>query len=391
MAVTVAVAAGASAAAAVELNNIAGSDASARRTDKAITFKYSLPMVDVFLMSDKAGSPTSVLVNDVERYTLSMKSHSDMLYKQLFAHPEVVRDLLTGFVSAEWTGSLDIGAFERINASYTSENGKARHEDIVWRAKIGGDWVYVYLLLEFQSRSDPWMALRMQVYVGLLCQDLVAQHRLTRHGKLPPVLPVVLYHGRKPWSASTDLTKLMLPPPEGLERFQPRQHYLLIDQHRNVGADGRSNVLAILFRLMRSNTDDQLREALNVFAERLKSPDMLRARDSLVRWVQAVLRDEFCETDVSLEEGPAMLFDKRFKKYEDLLEYEAIERGRAKGRLEGARLVLQDVLEEMTEDWKAELPADMEEKISGADVQQLRNWVKLLISGAKPQQVFAES
>ena len=336
-------------------------------------------------MSDKAGSPTSVLVNDVQRYTLPMKSHSDILFKQLFAHPEVVRDLLAGFVSADWPGSLDIGAFERINASYTSENGKARHEDIVWRAKIGGDWVYVYLLLEFQARSDPWMALRMQVYVGLLCQDLVAQHRLTRYGKLPPVLPVVLYHGRKPWSASTGLTKLMLAPPEGLERFQPRQHYLLIDQHRNVGADGRSNVLAILFRLMRSNTDEQLREALNVFAERMKAPDMLRARDSLVRWVQAVLRDEFCETDISLEEGPAMLFDKRFKKYEDLLEFEAIQRGRA----EGLRLALQDALETMTADSRDALPAGVQEKISAADVQQLRRWLKLLCGGVKPRHLFA--
>ena len=310
-----------------------------------------------------------------------------MLYKQLFAHPEVIRDLLTGYIPAEWTGSLDIGAFERVSASYASENSKARHDDIVWRAKIGGDWVYVYLLLEFQSRSDPWMALRMQVYVGLLCQDLVAQHRLTRYGKLPPVLPVVLYHGRKPWRANTDLTKLMLPPPAGLERFQPSQHYLLIDQHRNVSADGRSNLLAILFRLMRSHTDKQLRDALDVFSERMKSPDMLRARDSLVRWVQAVLRDEFRETEISLEEGPAMLFNQRFKKYEDLLEHEAIERGRA----EGIRLILRDVLRDMTADRKAELPVDLDEKISAANVKQLRKWLKLLLRGAKPRQVFAGS
>lgn len=322
-----------------------------------------------------------------------MKSHSDMLYKQLFAHPEVVRDLLTGFVPAAWTGTLDIGAFERINASYASDSGKTRHEDIVWRAKIGGDWVYVYLLLEFQSRPDPWMALRMQVYVGLLCQDLVAQHRLTRFGKLPPVVPIVLYHGRKPWRASTDLAKLMLAPPEGLERFQPSQHYLLIDQHRNVGADGRSNVLAILFRLMRSHTDEEMRAALHAFAERTQAPDMLRARDSLTRWIRSVLQDEFNETSVCLEEGPAMLFDKRFKKYEDLLEYEAIERGRAKGkeegRQEGARLVLQDVLQTMTADFKEELPPDVDEKISAADVDQLRSWVKLLCTGVRPRQVFA--
>lgn len=47
-------------------------------------------------MSAKPGSPTSVLVNDVERYTLSMKSRGDMLYKQLFGHPEMVRDFTCG-------------------------------------------------------------------------------------------------------------------------------------------------------------------------------------------------------------------------------------------------------------------------------------------------------
>lgn len=358
-------------------------------------------MVDVCLRSAKPGSPTSVLVNDVERYTLTMKSHSDMLYKQLFGHPEMVRDLLAGFVSAEWAGSLDVGIFERVNASYATERGKERHDDIVWRAKIGGDWVYVYLLLEFQARSDPWMALRMQVYVGLLCQDLVAQHRLTRYGKLPPVLPIVLYHGSKPWRASTDLAQLMLPPPEGLERFQPSQRYLLIDQRRNACADGRSNVLAILFRLMRSHTDAELREALDAFVERMKAPDMLRARDSLARWIQAVLRDEFCETNISLEEGPAMLFNKRFKKYEDLLEYEAIERGRVKGReegreegrqegrQEGLRQALQDVVQTLVSDREGDLPADMSEKILAADEDELRGWIRSLAGGVKPRQIFA--
>src|SRR3954465_8933831 len=103
-----------------------------------------------------------------------MKTRSDTLYKQLFAHPEIVRDLLAGCLPAAWTGSLEVGAFERVNASYASDHGKTRHDDMVWRARIGGEWVYVYILLEFQTRSDRWMALRMQVYIGLLYQDLVA-------------------------------------------------------------------------------------------------------------------------------------------------------------------------------------------------------------------------
>jgi predicted transposase YdaD len=78
-----------------------------------------------------------------------------------------------------------------------SDGGKARHDDMVWRVRIGGDCVYVYILLS-SRRPDKWMALRMQVYISLLYQDLVAQHKLSKHGKLPPVLPIVLYHGRQP-------------------------------------------------------------------------------------------------------------------------------------------------------------------------------------------------
>jgi hypothetical protein len=74
-----------------------------------------------------------------------------------------------------------------------------------------------------QSSGDRWMALRMQVYVGLLYQDLVKRRRLGRNGKLPPVLPIVLYAGERPWRASKSVSGLVLAPPAGLEWLQPER------------------------------------------------------------------------------------------------------------------------------------------------------------------------
>jgi len=82
-----------------------------------------------------------------------MNASGDHIYKQLFSHPEIVRDLVAGVLPAGWAQALEVEAFERVNASYASEQGKARHEDVVWRAHIGGEWVYVYILLEFQARA----------------------------------------------------------------------------------------------------------------------------------------------------------------------------------------------------------------------------------------------
>jgi hypothetical protein len=209
-----------------------------------------------------------------------MTTHRDTLYKQMFSHPEIVRDLVAGFLATDWAQALEVDALERINASYTSDHGKARHEDVVWRARIGGEWVYVYILLEFQSHADKWMALRMQVYIGLLYQELVAQHKLSKHGKLPPVLPIVLYHGRRPWRAATELAQLMLPPPAGLERLQANQQYMLIDQHRD---HMRGDIVGLLFRLLRSRTEDELSAAASAVTERVRQPDMAPARISLTR------------------------------------------------------------------------------------------------------------
>ena len=56
-----------------------------------------------------------------------------------------------------------------------SEELRPRADDVVWRVRWREHWVYVYLLLEFQSEVDPWMAVRLLVYVGLLYQDLIGR------------------------------------------------------------------------------------------------------------------------------------------------------------------------------------------------------------------------
>jgi hypothetical protein len=74
------------------------------------------------------------------------------------------------YVPGDWIADADFATLERINASYVSETLKQRHDDVVWRVKLKDRWLWAYLVLEFQSEPDPWMALRMLVYLGLLAQ-----------------------------------------------------------------------------------------------------------------------------------------------------------------------------------------------------------------------------
>jgi predicted transposase YdaD len=54
------------------------------------------------------------------------------------------------------------------SSSYISEDLRERSDDVVWRVRWGQEWIYLYLLIEFQSTVEPYMAVRIHTYIGLL-------------------------------------------------------------------------------------------------------------------------------------------------------------------------------------------------------------------------------
>jgi predicted transposase YdaD len=80
------------------------------------------------------------------------------------------------------TSTLGHGAhstLEKVPGSFVTDNLRDRENDLIWRLRVQGEWLYVYLLLEFQSSVDPLMAVRLMTYVGLLYQDLDRRKELS--------------------------------------------------------------------------------------------------------------------------------------------------------------------------------------------------------------------
>lgn len=325
-----------------------------------------------------------------------MAQTHDSAYKQLFSHPEMVRDLLNGFAPYGWTAGLGVEAFERVNASYVGGNGEQRFSDMVWRLHLGGEWLYVYLLLEFQSQSDPWMALRMQVYVGLLYQDLVRQRTITTQGKLPPVLPIVLYNGNGRWTGSTDMAGLILPPPQGLLALQPEQRYLLIDQssYGNAELAAQANLAAALFRLERSRTYQDSRRVIANLVVWLRQPQYAALRLSFAQWIAGRLKHQLGENrraktgDVMAELMEVdIMVEQKFEYWEDMWENEAIEKGMAKGleqglkkgleqgRQEGKLSAMRAVLSSYLHKRFGDLPGVVLSAMEQAELPQIEQWL----------------
>ncbi len=180
----------------------------------------------------------------------------DPSYMRLFSHPEMVADLLKGFVREDWVNQLDLTTLERVSGSFVTDDLRDRDNDIIWRVRWGREWLYVYLLIEFQSSVDRHMAVRIMAYVALLYQDLIAQEQVPTDGQLPPVLPLVLYNGRRPWQAPCDISDLIHPVPGHLGRYRPSLRYLLTDESRftNQALPEARNLAAALIGLENSRT-----------------------------------------------------------------------------------------------------------------------------------------
>ncbi|OOG22000.1 transposase [Thioalkalivibrio denitrificans] len=320
------------------------------------------------------------------------KGH-DHGYKLLFSHPEMVADLIRGYVREPWVERLDFSTLHRVGNGYVSDDLREREDDVVWRVRWQGDghWLYIYLLLEFQSRPDPFMALRMLTYVGLLYEDLRKGDQLTPSGRLPPVLPVVLYSGDRRWGAATDVADLIETIPGGLEHYRPQMRYLLLDEsrHRDDPLPEVRNLVSALFALENSREPKDIERVLSRLVAWLGLPEQTGLRRSFTVWIKRVLLParvpgvDF-EQVLDLQEVRSMLAE-RVKEWTMDWKQQGIEEGREKGLKEGEAAVL---LRQIERKFGAEAAEAHRARIDQADADTLLEWSERILTAERVEEIF---
>ena len=313
------------------------------------------------------------------------RADHDHGYKLIFSQPEMVEDLLRGFVPGEWVDRLDFGSLQRVSGTYVTGDLREREDDIIWRVRLLDSWLYVYLLIEFQSTVDPFMALRMMVYLGLLYQDLVAQKELSADRRLPPVLPIVLYNGPKPWRAALEVSELIEQLP-GLEMYVPHCRYLLLDEGQYPEGElvSSENLAAALFRLERAHSPEDVREVLSSLIDLLTGPSRQELRRAFTVWLRRVLiparlgRVTIPET-AELTEVRAMLAERVI---EWTQQWKA--EGKAEGRAEGRAEILLRQLEKKF----GPLTSEQRSLVSAADEEALLAWADRILVAETLDEIF---
>ena len=275
----------------------------------------------------------------------------DGSYKQLFSHPEMVESLIREFVPEDWVEGLDFSSLENTNKSFTTDDIRPRADDSIWRVRWNESWVYVYLLIEFQSTVDPWMPVRVSVYTGLLYQDLIKSKKVKRGEQLPPVFPIVLYNGQNRWTARQDIADLIAPMPPSLARYRPSHRYFLVDEGKvPMETLGSNRGLAnLLIRLERSQGPEELQSAVKDLIEHVKEPKYLSLRRAFTVWIRRVILRRMVPEEpipevADLQEVDNMLAE-RVTQWTEKWRTEGFQNGVQKGSAGTARELLLEALD----------------------------------------------
>lgn len=151
----------------------------------------------------------------------------DSGYKKLFSNRTIFQQLIETFITEAWVKDLDFSQCETLDKSFITDHYKETESDLIYKLKLRRKTVYIYVLLEFQSKVDRFMVLRVLFYILSFYMDYTANYN--RIKKLPAIFPIVLYNGKRKWSASTKISDLIETEPS-LGAYAIDFQYLLLNE-----------------------------------------------------------------------------------------------------------------------------------------------------------------
>ena len=330
----------------------------------------------------------------------------DHSYKRLFSHAEMVTQLLQTFVDEDWVTQLDFSSLQKVDSSFITKEFREREDDVIWRVKFQDKWLYLYILLEFQSSVDPLMAVRMMGYIALLYQDLANQKLLSKNNKLPPVLPMVLYNGDQRWKAATQVKDLLDQDiPHSLLRYNPDVHYLLLDEGAIVDNDqipkSIQNLVVALFKLEHVKDLQEWHRVYSEFTGQLLSSDQHELKKDFASWLyKSFIRKE--RLGLNPRENPISdindfyevhtVLANRIDEWERQITDKAMQVGRSEGIEQGIEQgVVQGeqklISRQLTKKFGS-LPVWVNDKLLSASPEQLDIYGDRLLDAETLEQVF---
>ncbi len=324
-----------------------------------------------------------------------MQEPHDSIVKALFANTEDAASALASALPPEIASRIDWSALEHANLNLVDRKLRKLYSDVVFRARLEGREVVLYVLLEHQSTGHPLMPFRMLRYVVQIWDVLLREAPDSK--RLPAVLPFVLHHGRLAWSSPTQLAELIDLPSELhalLSDYIPNFRFVLDDLSATDDQALRQRSLTtmmlaclVLLKKAPRSTDllAELGDWLDVFGQISRASNGLDALRLLLEYI-SVTSDADPDNVRQFAKRIGPLAEDAYMTAAEKLTKQGEEKGRKEGRQEGqAELVLRLLALRF-----GELPSNITQRVQAASDSDLTQWAERVLTAASLDKVFAD-
>lgn len=295
----------------------------------------------------------------------------DVGYKHIFSHKGTFLELLRSFTKKEWANLIKEEDLILVDKSYILSDFEEEESDILYRVNINGEEVIFYVLLEFQSKVDFQMPIRLLFYMTEVWRDVLKntdrKETKRKSFKLPAIIPIVLYNGKNSWTAKTSFREIL----SGNELFEDNIlnfNYMLFDINRYSDEElyDISNLVSAVFLLDQEMDEKELIRRLKKLIYILKktSPEQFNV---FKQWLKKIVKPRLTEEmqkevddvlDKSNQEEVEVMVSNLGKTLEKM-EKNAIEIGMKRGIEEGFEKGIEKGIERGIEKGKLEVAINL--------------------------------
>ena len=136
---------------------------------------------------------------------LEINKYHDKIFKELFSNKKEVTIFLNKYLNLQGTkNEIKQEELEQCSTEFLTSDKKTLESDILFKIKDKER----YVLIEHQSTVDSLMAERILEYCVEIIRMAKKQQEINKDSKLPAICPIVLYTGKRRWTAKTTYMEL---------------------------------------------------------------------------------------------------------------------------------------------------------------------------------------
>ena len=316
----------------------------------------------------------------------------DALFRALVSSPSRAGALLTEYLPEPVAALLDPETPpEAVEGSFVDADAARTQCDALFRVRLRtGHDARIYVLLEHKSGVDAATPLQILKYmVGIWQREIESG---TARDRLPPIVPLVFFHGGGRWTAARSVVE-MIDAPEALAPLLRDFAYVLHDlgEIEPLRLSETPEVRAGLLALRVVHLDEVPGELLDLI---VGGP---LAGSAYERHILRYVVEGMNLTPDRLE---ASLRRTRPDRWETLMgtvaeawieqgRAEGIEKGRHEGRSEGRAAALEGLLLRQLELRFGALPEAVRERVHGASAAELEAWAEAVLTARSLDEVLA--